>query len=649
MALAASGREQERRRKEIEQLNADIQDALNRDDYRTACAKAEAAAQRFPNDNGLLKLQALAERQKQAGEKRLFIEDHISRARKLLETGQTEQALEILEAGSHKYPSDPALLSLFTVVRENLEQQRSESRKQEYVQRAKEALRHKHYREATGILEAASAELNAPAEIEDLLQFVKDEAATQSKRQVLDVAAQETHRLVSAEEYQQAIDFLKGILQEVSDEELEILLADAQRQLSEFNRRVNEAIASAERLLHGERYVEAVRYLESRVASCGKSAEFCAMLQRARHEQERISAVAAAAQRARVALSSQNFAAAAKLVEECRQSFGDHPELSLVSAEIAARRREAANESLSKAIADARMFLLGRSYQPALDVLDRVAALVDHAPTEMAERYRSLHEEARRGVDRKQADLSLAATAATAATASTAVRDDETTRYPLDRTAAGLGDVTSVAHDPDGVTQWPAGSDDGDRNLPASSIAEAPAPAVVDPTEPPVMAGPGAEKIARVEVAAAPTFAPPQVKPPAVAAQAGGLVTGSNKKLIWIVGLSAAVLLVIIAASLRHRGAAGAAQAAASNDGYLEVIVQPWGTVKSLKSADGKIVTVEEFTPVVVRAPAGDYTVTLAGPNGEEHTEQVSVVAHQRARYQHTFEEVDATKIVNSY
>ncbi len=646
MVLAASGREQERRRKEIEQLNADIQDALNRDDYLTACAKAEAAAQRFPNDNGLLKLQALAERQKQAGEKRLFIEDHISRARKLLETGQTERALEILEAGSHKYPSDPALLSLFTVVRENLEQQRSESRKQEYVQRAKEALRHKNYREATGILEAASAELNAPAEIEDLLQFVKDEAATQSKRQVLDVAAQETHRLVSAEEYQQAIDFLKGILQEVSDEELEILLADAQRQLSEFNRRVKEAIASAERLLHGERYVEAVRYLESRVASCGKSPEFCAMLQRARHEQERISAVAAAAQRARLALSSQNFAAAANLVEECRQSFGDHPELSLVSAEIGARRREAANESLSRAIADARMFLLGRSYQPALEVLDEVAPFVDHAPTEMAERYRSLHQEARRGVDRKQAELSLAATAATAATASTRVRDDETTRYPLHQTASSLGEVASVAHDPDAVTQWPAGGDDGHSSVPASSIAEAPAPAVA-----PVIAGPTAGKIASDEIVAAPTVPTLQVKPPAVALQAPrrGPVTGSNKKLLWIVGVAAAVLLVVIAAGLRHRGTAAPAQAAASNDGYLEVIVQPWGTVKTLKSVDGKVVTVEEFTPVVVRAPAGNYTVTIAGPNGEEHTDQISVGANQRVRYQHTFEEVDATKIVNSY
>src|SRR5581483_2549782 len=113
-----------------------------------------------------------------AGNKRHFIEDHVSRARKLLETGQSNKALELLETASHQYPSEPALLSLITVIRENLEQERVDSRKQEYVQRAKDALRRKKYDEAVGILEAASAELKGQAEIEDLLQFVREEAAT---------------------------------------------------------------------------------------------------------------------------------------------------------------------------------------------------------------------------------------------------------------------------------------------------------------------------------------------------------------------------------------------------------------------------------------------------------------------------------------
>jgi hypothetical protein len=688
MALAASGREQEQRRKEIERLNADIQEALNRDDYRTACAKAEAAAQRFPADNGLLKLQALAERQKQAGEKRQFIEDHISRARKLLETGRTEQALDILETACQRFRSEPALLSLVTVVRENLEQQRAESRKQEYVHRAKEALRRKDFDDAISILEAASAELNAPAEIEDLLQFVKDESATQSRRHVLDVSAQEVHRLVSAEEYEQAIAFLKGILQEVSDEELEILLADAQRQLSEFHRRVNEAIATAERLLQGERFVEAVRYLESRVSSCGKSAEFRVVLERARHEQERISAIASAVQRARMALSSQDFAAAAATVEECKASVGDHPQLSQMATEIAARRREAANEAVSKASADARTLLLGRSYLSALDLLDGVAALMELAPSEVRERYSILHDQARHGVERRRRQVELSM----AATASSAGHDDDTAQQPFDRNAQAtgdgaanrerdLGELTTLGQESETVTNWPALAavserarliakchpGDSEVDSFASLIADTAetrarslAAAAASSPQQPVVAGMAVEQ-AKPEAPAEPVSSAPAPvepatqqndKPPAVAAEAEerGLARGQNRRPAWVAGVAAAVLLAVIASvvGLRHRSAT-APPVAAPSESYVEVVVQPWGVVKSFKSADGTIMNVEEFTPVVVRAPAGEYTVTLAGPNGEEQTDHISVSANQRVRYQHTFEVVDATKIVSSY
>ncbi len=401
MALAASGREQERRRKEVEQLSAEIQEALNHDDYRLACEKADSAVQRFPNEHGLLKLQAMAERQRQVGERRQFVEEQISRARKLLDSRHTEEALETLEAARNRYPTEPALLSLLTVVRENLERERFETRKQEYIQRAKEALRRKEYEEATSILETARAELDAP-EIEDLLQFVKDEAVAQTKRQTVDAAAHEAHRLIDAAEYEDAIAFLQGVLQDLSDEELEILLADAQRQLNDFNRRVNDAIATAERLLGAERFIEAVRYLESQADVCGRSAEFRAMLERARGEQDRMRTVATALQSARSALSTEDYVAAAAAVEECRQRIGEHPDLANMAREIDAHRREAATKTVSKAIADSRMLLLGRSYQSAVELLDSVAGLIELTPGEVRLRYSVLHQEAVRGAERRR-------------------------------------------------------------------------------------------------------------------------------------------------------------------------------------------------------------------------------------------------------
>jgi tetratricopeptide (TPR) repeat protein len=113
------------------------------------------------------------------------------------------------------------------------------------------------------------------------------------------------------------------------------------------------------------------------------------------------------------------------------------------------------------------------------------------------------------------------------------------------------------------------------------------------------------------------------------------------------------VLLAIAAALLlHHRSAAPSASTTLSGpgpDAYVEVIAQPWATVKSLTGTDGKVLAVGELTPVRVRVPAGNYTITLTGPNSQEHTDQISVTSGSPAQYSYTFEAVDAAKIVNAY
>ena len=63
---------------------------------------------------------------------------------------------------------------------------------------------------------------------------------------------------------------------------------------------------------------------------------------------------------------------------------------------------------------------------------------------------------------------------------------------------------------------------------------------------------------------------------------------------------------------------------------YLEVHAVPWGTVKTVTSADGKIsIAVNQPTPVRVNVPPGNYTVVVAGPEGEEKSEEVTVYENQ--------------------
>jgi hypothetical protein len=152
MALAATGQEQERRRKELERLTAGIEDAMNRDDFVQACERCAEALKQFPDERALLKLKSMAERQRQAWEKRQYIDEQISSARKLLDSGQTETALRNLEVACQRYPHEPALLSVLTIVQQTLEQTRAEARKNDCIQRAKEALRGKNFDESIQIL-----------------------------------------------------------------------------------------------------------------------------------------------------------------------------------------------------------------------------------------------------------------------------------------------------------------------------------------------------------------------------------------------------------------------------------------------------------------------------------------------------------------
>lgn len=680
LSLATSGCEQERKRKEIEQLSVSIQDALSRDDYATACSKAEEALQRFPSDNVLLKLQAAAEKQRRAGEKRRFIEEHVSRARKLLETGSTDQARQVLETASEQYPSETSLLSLLTVVRENLEQQRIETRKQEYIQGAKEALRRKDFKEAIGILEAANTELNHPAEIADLLQFVKDEAAEQARRLALDAAAQEAHRLVSGGDYEDAVSLLEVVLQDIDDEELSILLVDARRQLAEFKRRAGEAVSTGQRLLQSQRYGEAVRFMESQAQACGKSPEFVAALEQARSEQERMQAITAAVDNARRALAANDFDGAALAVDSCRTTVGEHADLKRMAGEIESRRAAAATTAISKAISDCRTLLLGHSYHAALETLQGVGSMVAFVSDDLRERHAMLCADIGRALESERDKLASIGTGVLTVSAADQTQDQGEWKAPIIPKVPRTGSQPAAAASDDGsntltalgslglISERARSTGKRDATPPAAALTEKPVTTVAD--------GGSSGSAAAVEraasltqrlsepsptIASSPVVAParPSLAAPPVVEDAKRLSTPVQKgKPVGIIAAAALVLLVAIAAvaGLRHRKNTVAAAApaprsvaAVSAEGYLDIVLEPWGKVKSLARSDGSVVTIDEFTPKLVHVPAGEYILTIAGPDGSEHTDKISVTANQRSRYQYTFEVVDAPKIVSSY
>lgn len=386
VSLASTGQQQERRRKELEQIAADVQEALNRSDHMAACALAEEGLQKFPEDRGLLKLKALADKEREAHEKRAYIESQVSLARRLLEDRRAQEALAPLEEALARYPDEFVLQTMRSLVTESIEREQTEQFKARTIQQAKEAIRRKAYSEAVDILQAAQRQ-SPSSEFEDLLQFATDEAAAYEKQLLIDAAAEEAHRLISADEHKRAILLLEQTLKTHDDQELRIILADAQRHLEQFNAGVQETIAAAQRLRQSQRCSEAVKFMEGQIQTYRKSPGFRAALEELRAEERRLHAFSGAKEQAREALANSDYEGALAVVEEFRKEFGDSQEVQLLQNEIEAKREQAAAVAVEQALKDVRVLFLVRSYRSALGVLDRVASEAASVAPELRERY----------------------------------------------------------------------------------------------------------------------------------------------------------------------------------------------------------------------------------------------------------------------
>jgi eukaryotic-like serine/threonine-protein kinase len=399
---ATLGREQKQRRRELDAINHQIEEALNRDDYASACRKADEGLERFPGDPTLLKLKALAEKQRQIAERKQFVDEQLASARTLLEQGRNEELLSLLQAALAKAGVEPRLQSLLLIVRENVEHERIERRKAEFLQPAKDALRQKAFADAIRILEGAHEELKEATEIVDLLQFAKEEALAEKRRLMAEAAAQRANAFIAGQEYEQAINLLETTLEEVPDEELRIILAEARRASLEYQKKLDTTLASAEKLLQSRKAGEALRLLEAHSSLLARSSVFQKLLETARSESERLRKIEEFIGRASQAVEKQDYGAARKLLEQCRQLHGSTPELEQGLNEIEEKHSAAAVTAIQKAIGDAQILANANQHEPALEKLKPASDLLAFASSALKAEYENLRQEAADGLARQR-------------------------------------------------------------------------------------------------------------------------------------------------------------------------------------------------------------------------------------------------------
>ncbi|MGH9493235.1 MAG: hypothetical protein ACRD2K_07015, partial [Terriglobales bacterium] len=489
--------------------------------------------------------------------------------------------------------------SQLAMAREAAEAEKTEQLKTDYIHKAKEALKKKDYEGAVKVLESAQIELEGSAEINDLLQFARDEAATQTKRQKIEAAAAEAERLIAEEEYERAVALLEATMKQTPDEELRQVLTDARHQVEEFSRKVEAAIGKAQRMLEMRKVEDAVTFLEAQPKSFARSTEFTALLEKARAEHDQAKGVAGAVEKAMEAVEKGDFANAMKIVEACKKTYGETAEVKQALIELETKRQAVARTAVEKAIRDARTLLLSRQYRPALHSLEAVASLVTAAPADLQTQYESLKKDATAGASRQKKEAELGKTI-----------------------VAGSTDMSQTVV---------AGSYESSGSMPA---VQAPPPHL-DKT----IAIPAAQRPAGVPTPRPGVVAPARPRVPAPAPE--------KKSPVMMIGIAAVALVVLaVGGYFGYQKIFGTAPATT----YIEINAVPWGTVKTITpTGGGKAIEVNEMTPIRVPVAEGEYTVVVAGPNGTEKTETVKAMNDSPGSFTPVYEAIDVDKILTTH
>jgi eukaryotic-like serine/threonine-protein kinase len=398
---AQSAREQERRRKELENFKREIEADLDRDDFQAACSKAEAALDQFPDERSLQKLKDLAEKQRALAERKYFIEQQVAEARKLLEAGRHEEVLQLLQVAQQKVGGDSHLESLLVIVRETIHRQRAETQKAEYLRRAKDLLRRKEYAEAVQTLEAAQVELGTSAEIDDLLQFTLEQSQAEKRRQIADAAAEQAQVLVKDEDYEKAVEVLEAALREAPDEELRLILVQVRHAATDHQKMLEDALANAQSMMQGQRPTDALKYLESQPHSFSREQRFLDLLAKAREQSARLQCVEHALEKARVHFARDEFDPAQAILADCVRTYGRTPELNKLVAEIEERQAQAAAETVEKALAEGRRLINSGHPGAAFDRLGSLGTIVGMVPQKLSAALKALQQEAAAAQARK--------------------------------------------------------------------------------------------------------------------------------------------------------------------------------------------------------------------------------------------------------
>jgi hypothetical protein len=255
---ANAGLEQIRRREIITRIEEEVSKAFTYEQLKQASQSIREAMASMPAEAALFQLNAQVERQIKSQENRILVDETIQKCRDL----SPGEALDLIRKALVKLPGEERLMGMEAMLGERFRQQNVDERRTDYLNRAREALSKGEYSDAVKTLEFCEAEGIATGEILSLLDFARSEEQEYRRQEVLRNNLAQAQALIGESQFDEAIEFIEGVLQQGDDTTLHMLLDQAAAGRESLRQQIETALTNARKLTLSGKQADATQLLQ---------------------------------------------------------------------------------------------------------------------------------------------------------------------------------------------------------------------------------------------------------------------------------------------------------------------------------------------------------------------------------------------------
>jgi tetratricopeptide (TPR) repeat protein len=402
MQSTIRGQVQERRRKLVEQVHAEIEKFLADEQYDRAMKLVERAVEQLPTESSLLQLKTRVVLLTREHRKKQIVDTAAAKAQEISQQSPGE-ALLIVQKALQELPGEERLVALEDSLRQQLKALKSEEVRGRYLREAQQAIDRNEFDKAVAILESYQLEFADAAGVGELMEYAKRELAQEQRRARIASTVTKARELLLEERFDQTIQLLEPAVAEIGDPTLSRLLDEARTQREALLRKSEAVIGQISRHRERGQFDEAINLLLALPAANAAGSPQNVLLVEIRAEKTRKETTETALAAAATASELGSFQAAIESLQKVQRAWGDTPELSKAVSGVESRRAQRANDTVAKSVEGARAALLDNDPAAAVAALKSSAEWFEFAGTVQQVDWKRLNTAAAKPVTRKTA------------------------------------------------------------------------------------------------------------------------------------------------------------------------------------------------------------------------------------------------------